>query len=80
MLKIKNGFFVLFFIFQMVDLFAQNKKALVVAIGNYPFNSGFRSISSINDIPLIQDALKNTYGGTSRLRGAGPLRIRPAVS
>ncbi len=35
----------------------QQKKALVVAIGNYPKSSGFNSIHSINDIPLIQNAL-----------------------
>ncbi|MEO6189106.1 MAG: caspase family protein [Saprospiraceae bacterium] len=34
-----------------------NKKALIIAVGNYPQASGFRSINSLNDIPLIQNAL-----------------------
>jgi len=38
-------------------LFAQNKKALVVAIANYPEKSGFRSIHSLNDIQLVKASL-----------------------
>lgn len=37
--------------------FGQNKKALIVAISDYPKASGFRGINSNNDIPIIQSAL-----------------------
>jgi hypothetical protein len=53
---IRIVFFILFLI-PLTGLHAQNKKALIVAIGNYPSVSGFRSINSINDIPIIQNAL-----------------------
>lgn len=36
---------------------AQIKRALIVAIGNYPTSSGWEEISSINDYPLIEKAL-----------------------
>lgn len=39
------------------DSVAQQKKALIVAVSNYPAASGFRAINSNNDIPLIKDAL-----------------------
>lgn len=35
----------------------QQKKALIVAVGNYPDSSGISAISSLNDIPLIENAL-----------------------
>ncbi len=38
-------------------LFGQNKKALLVAIGNYPKESGFRKISSLNDIDILKSTL-----------------------
>jgi len=41
----------------VTPLFAQTKRALVIAIGNYPGASGWQSISSANDIPLIRAAL-----------------------
>ncbi|MBK6544962.1 MAG: caspase family protein [Saprospiraceae bacterium] len=45
------------FLFPLLNGTAQQKKALVVAISNYPQNSGFRSINSVNDLPLIENAL-----------------------
>lgn len=39
------------------SIWAQQKKALIVAIGHYPKSSGFNSINSTNDIPLIQNSL-----------------------
>ncbi|MBI1307885.1 MAG: hypothetical protein GC181_14875 [Bacteroidetes bacterium] len=38
--------------------FAQQKRALIVAIGDYPPETKWRHISSLNDIPLVQSALK----------------------
>jgi len=37
---------------------AQTKKALIVAVGTYPASSNITSLHSLNDIPLIQSALK----------------------
>lgn len=36
---------------------AQTKRALIVAIGNYPANSGWETINSVNDLPLLKNAL-----------------------
>ena len=33
------------------------KKALIIAVGDYPDKSGWNSISSLNDVPLIKDVL-----------------------
>jgi metacaspase-1 len=38
-------------------LLSQNKKAIIIAIGNYPVESNLRKINSNNDIPIIKDAL-----------------------
>lgn len=38
--------------------FSQKKLALIVAIGNYPFNSGCPPIASLNDVPYVKGALK----------------------
>jgi metacaspase-1 len=35
------------------------KRALIIAIGNYPYGSGFSSIGSLNDVPLIKTSLIN---------------------
>lgn len=35
------------------------KYALIIAIGNYPTKTGWSSISSVNDVPLIQNTLLN---------------------
>lgn len=37
--------------------FSQTKRALIIAIGNYPSNSGWDFINSANDVPMIQSAL-----------------------
>lgn len=39
-------------------VFSQKKLALIVAIGNYPFNSGCPPIASLNDLPYVKGALK----------------------
>ena len=58
-MKIKH-LILLTFIFSIVSqsLFAQTKHALIFAISNYPAGSGWPHISSENDVPLIQNALK----------------------
>ena len=33
------------------------KRALIIAVGDYPSRTGWSNISSVNDIPLIKDAL-----------------------
>lgn len=38
-------------------LSAQTKRALIVAIGDYPEASGWETINSANDVPLLKDAL-----------------------
>ncbi len=38
-------------------LFAQQKRALIVAVGDYPDSSKLLDINSLNDIPLIESAL-----------------------
>ena len=38
-------------------LHAQMKRALIVAVGEYPASSNVRAIHAMNDIPLIQSAL-----------------------
>src|SRR5690606_1800746 len=38
-------------------LFSTEKHALIIAIGDYPAETGWSKISSANDIPLIQSAL-----------------------
>ena len=35
------------------------KYALIIAVGNYPAKTGWSSISSVNDVPLINNALLN---------------------
>ena len=45
----------LFFFSFKID--AQTKRALIVAIGNYPAASGWAEINSLNDVPLLQNAL-----------------------
>ena len=33
------------------------KRALIIAVGDYPENSGWGAISSVNDVPLIKNSL-----------------------
>ncbi|MBL7831188.1 MAG: caspase family protein [Saprospiraceae bacterium] len=47
----------IFFLLTLHPIFAQQKKAFIVAVGNYPAESGFKNIHSSNDIPLIKSAL-----------------------
>lgn len=52
--------FLKFLIFVMVfsgNLYAQEKRAMVIAIGDYPEESGWTKISAQNDVPLITGAL-----------------------
>ena len=37
---------------------AQQKRAVIVAVGDYPATSGIRSVHAANDIPLIKSALQ----------------------
>lgn len=48
--------FLFLFLFLTQFIIAQ-KKALIIAVGEYPSKTGWSSISSVNDVPLIQDAL-----------------------
>ena len=45
------------FTFLLSIAFGQNKKALIIAISDYPKASGFRSINSNNDVPILKSAL-----------------------
>ncbi len=55
MKKIITYLVLLFFFSTMAN--AQTKRALIVAIGNYPASSGWPEINSVNDVPLLQNAL-----------------------
>ncbi|HWR32366.1 MAG TPA: caspase family protein [Chitinophagaceae bacterium] len=52
-------------IFLLVSLFfftfycgkSQTKRALIIAIGNYPSSGGWDNLNSLNDVPLIQEVL-----------------------
>lgn len=45
----------LFFLFSALNVSAE-KYGLIIAIGNYPSKTGWSSISSLNDVPLIKQA------------------------
>ena len=45
--------------FVALSLFAQQKKALIVGISDYPSTSGWSSINSDNDIDILKQAIKN---------------------
>jgi len=47
--------FLLFFLYLKTE--AQTKRALIVAIGNYPAASGWPEINCLNDVPLLEHAL-----------------------
>lgn len=49
--------FLLVFAISVQPLFAK-KLALIVAVGDYQATTGWGKISSVNDVPLIKDALK----------------------
>ncbi|MBT8377123.1 MAG: caspase family protein, partial [Bacteroidia bacterium] len=44
-------------LFWSVNVLAE-KHALIIAIGNYPARTGWPTISSLNDVPLIKNALE----------------------
>lgn len=46
---------------------ATEKHALIIAIGKYPAHTGWSSISSVNDVPLIKSALVNQGFNESNL-------------
>lgn len=46
-----------FFIFISFSLFAQNKKALIVGISDYPNSSNWSNIHSDNDVELLKEVL-----------------------
>lgn len=58
-MNIKSIYFIFFFSFMAELTFCQTKHALIVAIGNYPEprKNKWKVINSINDIPLIKNAL-----------------------
>ncbi|MCB0424809.1 MAG: caspase family protein, partial [Mangrovimonas sp.] len=49
---------VLLLLFSIQLAFAK-KHALIIAVGDYPKSTGWKSISSANDVPLIKQALLN---------------------
>lgn len=51
-------YLVLAFLLLPLITFGQTKRALIVAIGNYPAETKWRPINSLNDVPLIQSALE----------------------
>lgn len=55
----KFCFTLLFLTFILVAAEAQTKRALIIAIGDYPDpeKNGWRPINALNDVPLIQNAL-----------------------
>jgi len=52
----KNSLLVLAALLWSITLFAE-KHALIIAVGDYPARTGWSSISSVNDVALINDAL-----------------------
>lgn len=51
----------------LTDVVSQNKVALVIGIGDYPEESGFRDIHSENDLELIKTYLKQSGFSTSHI-------------
>jgi len=49
---------ILFLLFSIQFSFA-TKHALIIAVGDYPKSTGWGAISSVNDVPLIKQALLN---------------------
>ena len=60
MTKSKICFTLLFIgLFALIVTLNAEKRALIVAIGKYPVQSGWPTISSDNDVPLIKSSLQN---------------------
>ena len=58
--KYLSWFLLLFLvIFNTALLQSQTKRALIFAIANYPENSRWKTLSSLNDVPYIDSALLN---------------------
>ena len=53
-----KGFFTILFIFFSLSLFAQQKRALIVGIANYPTSSGWSKINANNDIKLLKKEIE----------------------
>lgn len=56
LLKVMKKNILLLVILLSLQLHAK-KRALIIAVGDYPANSGWGSISSVNDVPLIKNSL-----------------------
>ena len=56
-MKKKIQFLALLFLFICSSSVLAKKHALIIAIGDYPASSGWGTISSVNDVPLIKQAL-----------------------
>ncbi|MDH7911253.1 caspase family protein [Winogradskyella sp. SYSU M77433] len=54
----KQKIFILAALMFSLNVMAE-KYALIIAVGNYPAKTGWSSISSVNDVPLINNALLN---------------------
>lgn len=72
--------FSLFTLFFSFNTLAQDKHALIIAIGEYPEDSDWPDISSENDVPLIQEALvkqgfKNEFISVLKSKNAKKSRI-----
>ena len=44
-----------------------NRHALLVGVGNYPENSGWRNLSSVNDLTLIENTLMDQGFSSSNI-------------
>ena len=55
----KTTLFFIVSLFFMSKLTASEKHLLVIAVGKYPSHTGWATISSANDVPLIKNALLN---------------------
>lgn len=49
----------LLFIFTMISVIGQTKRAIIVGIGDYPVENGWNKIHGDNDVPLIKSVLVN---------------------
>ena len=63
----KFAFVILFFVYT-IQLFAADKYAIIIGIGNYPSKTGWSSISSLNDVPIIKNSLIKQGFSESNIR------------
>ncbi|NJX16852.1 hypothetical protein [Tamlana crocina] len=52
-----SKFLLMLFLFFHFSFAQSSKKALIIAIGNYPEKNGWQKINSVNDIPLITQGI-----------------------